>query len=615
MVNCSGVAANQSGGVLIIESVFSQRACLSGIRRSHKIFAKAFCRALPVVAMAFTLPVQGQTPGNIAPPTREELRPPPRSTPERDRKVTIEGGVERTACPLAAPQYQNTRVQIDQVEFNNLKAVDPSELRETYAQYLGSSQPVAVICEIRDAAATLLRNQGYLAAIQVPTQRIENGTIRLEVLYAKVTAIRVRGDAGRSEKLIQSYLEKLTDTELFNRFDAERYLLLSRDLPGYDIRMTLTPAGTGPGELIGEVTVSRTPYRIDMNIQNLAARDTGRWGGQVGGEVYGLTGLGDRTYASFYTTSDFQEQQIVQLGHDFRIGSEGLQLAGQFTYAWTQPDIGAARGAPRIEAETLFASVEARYPLVRRQSFSLRAAAGLEFVDQDIRFIGPLTKDRLRVGYVRLDGEAIDLRGGQSPKWRLRGSLEYRQGLDILGASERCDITCLFTRTPPSRFDGDPTSSLLRFEAEAELALSDDLSVYLRPMAQLSFDRLFSFEEFSGGNYTVGRGYSPGVITGDDGAAVQFELRGARYKPFGQSDITVQPFVFADAASAWDDSRTGANDPHRLLSVGGGVRSNLSDRFRLDMTVAAPTRRAGLQPSKGPVRFLLSLTAKLLPWR
>lgn len=600
---------------MIIESVFSQRACLAGAQRNQKIFAARICRVLPVIALFVALPVQGQTPGNISPPTRDELRPPSRSTPERNRTVKIEGGVERTSCPLAAPQYQDIRVQIDRVDFNNLKAVDPSELRETYAQYLGSSQPVAIICEIRDSAATLLRNRGYLAAIQVPTQRIENGTIRLEVLYAKVTAIRVRGDAGRSEKLIQSYLEKLTDTELFNRFDAERYLLLSRDLPGYDIRMTLTPAGTGPGELIGEVTVSRTPYRIDLNVQNLAARDTGRWGGQIGGEIYGLTGFGDRTYASFYSTADFREQQILQLGHDFRIGSEGLKLAGQFTYAWTEPDIGAARGAARIKAETLFASVEATYPLIRRQSASLRAAAGLEFVNQDIRFIGPLTKDRLRVGYVRLDAEAIDFRGGQSPNWRLRGSLEYRQGLDILGASERCDIICLFTRTPPSRFDGDPTSSLLRFEGEAELAISEDLSIYLRPMAQLSFDRVFSFEEFSGGNYTIGRGYNPGVITGDDGAAIQFELRGARYKPFKKSNIAVQPFLFADAAWAWDDSRNGANDPHRLLSVGGGVRSNLSDRFRLDLTVAAPTRRAGLQPRKGPVRFLLSLTAKLLPWR
>ncbi|OAO01838.1 hypothetical protein A8B75_13880 [Sphingomonadales bacterium EhC05] len=595
--------------------MFFRRRQRRAIPFAQNITSTSFGAALLGLICLLSGPVNAQTPGNIAAPTRDELRPPSRSAPRQERSVEIEGGVERTSCPLAAPQYRDVRIQIDQVEFNNLQAIGQAELRETYAQYLGSSQPVAIICEIRDTAATLLRNRGYLAAIQVPTQRIENGTIKLEVLYAKVTAIRVRGDTGRSEKLIQSYLEKLTNVELFNRFDAERYLLLSRDMPGYDIRMTLTPAGTGPGELIGEVTVSRTPYRVDLNVQNLAASDTGRWGGQIGGEIYGLTGLGDRTYASFYTSAEFREQQILQLGHDFRIGSEGLKIAGQFTYAWTEPDTGAAAGAARIKAETLFASIEASYPILRRQSASVHIATGLEFIDQDIRFIGPLTKDRLRVGYVRLDGQAIDFRGGQAPKWRARGSVEFRQGLDILGASKPCDLICLFTRTPPSRFDGDPTSSVLRFEGEGELALSDDLSFYVRPMAQMAFDRVFSFEEFSGGNYTIGRGYDPGVITGEDGAAIQFELRGARYKLFEKSDIAVQPFVFLDAAWAWDDSRNGANDPHRLVSVGGGVRANLSDRFRLDLTVAVPTRRAGLQPRKGNARFLLSLTTKLLPWR
>lgn len=569
---------------------------------------------------AFTLicspSVLAQTPAGLGAPTREELRPPPLSRPDRERKVEIVGGIERTSCPLADPQYADIRVTIDRVDFNNLKAVDQSELRETYAQYLGSSQPVSIICEIRDSAATLLRNRGYLAAIQVPTQRIENGTIKLEVLYARVTAVRVRGDAGRGEKLIASYLEKLTGNEIFNRFDAERYLLLARDLPGYDIRMTLTPAETGPGDLIGEVTVSRSRYRVDLNVQNLAARDTGRWGGQISGEVYDITGLGDRTYASFYTTAEYREQQILQFGHDFRIGSDGLTIAGQFTYAWTTPDLGRA-GAARIEAKTLFASIEASYPIVRRQAATVQAALGLDFVDQDIRFIGPLTRDRLRVAYVRLDAEAIDFRSGQTPQWRVKGSLQYRQGLDILGASERCDILCLFTRTrtPPSRFDGDPTASLLRFQGEAEFALSSDLSVFIRPVAQLSFDPVFSFEEFSGGNYTVGRGYDPGSITGEDGAGFQFELRGARYKPFKKSDISVQPFVFVDSAWAWDDSRNNANDPHRLTSVGGGVRANISDRFRLDLTVAAPTRRAGFQLRKGKARFLLSLTTKLLPWR
>ena len=187
-------------------------------------------------------------------------------------------------------------------------------MRRTWSDFAGSEQPVAVICEIRDRAATYLRDKGYLAAVQVPTQRIENGVVQLEMLYARVTTVRARGQTGGAEAKLAGYLNKLTEDEIFDRNRAERYLLLARDMPGYNVQLTLKPAGTGPGELIGEVSVIRQPYALDAVIQNLAASETGRWGGQLRGQVFGLTGLGDSTFVSVYSTLDFKEQQIVQIG-------------------------------------------------------------------------------------------------------------------------------------------------------------------------------------------------------------------------------------------------------------------------------------------------------------
>ena len=53
------------------------------------------------------------------------------------------------------------------------------------------------ICEIRDRAATILREAGYIAAVEVPEQRIADGTVRFQVLMARLVGLRVRGDAGR----------------------------------------------------------------------------------------------------------------------------------------------------------------------------------------------------------------------------------------------------------------------------------------------------------------------------------------------------------------------------------------------------------------------------------
>ena len=347
-----------------------------------------------------------------APPTREEVaRPlPDRSDPAVTR-LEVQGGVERAPCALDRPEYQGIRFTLNDVVFDNLRGLAPEALRPAYAPYVGREHPVSIICEIRDRAATILRDAGYVAAVEVPEQRIADGTVRFDVLMAKLVGLRVRGDAGSAERLIADYLGRLTEREVFNRYEAERYLLLAGDLPGYNIRLALRSAGTARGEVIGEVTVRRTPALVDLSVQNFGSRELGRWGGLVRGQLFDLTGLGDRTILAFYSTADFEEQRTLQLAHDFRLGGEGLVIGGQFTYAWANPDIGLA--GVDIDARTLFATLEASYPFVRRQGQTLRGALGLDFIDQDVDFNElPFSRDRLRVAFARATFDALGLAPG-----------------------------------------------------------------------------------------------------------------------------------------------------------------------------------------------------------
>jgi hemolysin activation/secretion protein len=557
-------------------------------------------------------------------PTREELTRPQLAPPAAKSTLNIVGGVERSPCPLANPEFNDVRVTISNVDFNNLKGATPEEMRHTWADFAGAEHPVSVICEIRDRAGTYLRNKGYLAAVQVPTQRIENGQVRLELLYARVTTIRARGETGGAEAKLAGYLAKLTEDEIFDRNRAERYLLLARDLPGYNVQLVLKPAGTGPGELVGEVSVIRRAYSVDFMVSNLAAQETGRWGGQLRGEVYGLTGLGDSTYASIYSTSDFKEQQIVQAGHSFRPGNEGLSVKTQFTYAWTKPASELLEpGDPEIKANTLFATLGFAYPLVRTQSKNLSLGAGFDFVNQKTDFFVPIARDRLRVLWARADFDAIDLQS-RRPKWKVGGTLEVRKGIDVFDASQSCPLSgCPGGATPQGRIDADPTATLVRFNGVAEIGLFDKLAIAVSPRAQYGFDKLLAFEQFTAGNYTVGRGYDPSILTGDSGVGVSVELRGPRLNPFRRLPVTVQPYVFGDAAWAWTRNATledvpGAHfhDPRHLKSVGGGVRGELSDRAAVDMSVAVPLEEVGFfgDHRRPDPRFLLTLTTRLLPW-
>ncbi len=545
-------------------------------------------------------------------PTRDELTRDLPSAPPSRATLNVVGGIERSPCPLADPQYADVKVTIREVRFNNLKGATPDELRPAWAPLAGTEQPVAALCEIRDAAATILRNKGYLAAVQVPTQRIENGIVTMETLFARVVTVRARGQTSGAESKLAAYLSKLTEDEIFDRNRAERYLLLARDLPGYSVQLTLRPAGTAPGELIGEVSVLRRTYSVDMTIQNLAAEQTGPWGGQVRGQVYGLTGMGDVTSLSFYSTAQTREQKILQASHSFRPGSEGLTIDGLFTYAWPRPDIDAAPGVPDLKARTLFASLGARYPLVRSQDSNLWVGGGLDFINQKVDFIGPLSRDRLRVGWLRADWDMVDLRS-RRPKYRMGATVELRRGLSIFNASEGCGGSCAPGEIGPSREDGDPTATVLRASGTIEYAIGKDIALSFAPRAQIGFDPLLAFEEYTVGNYTIGRGYDPAVISGDSGAGASVELRGPRLTPIKRSDLAVQPYVFGDAAWIWNKKVDG--DPEHAKSAGGGVRADLSDRFRLDALLAVPLEKAGLDNRRGNARLLITLTSRILPWR
>jgi len=586
-------------------------------RRSAFLAAATALAWLPAAALA-----QSPPPPTVLPPTREEVtRPDAQLPPPPVPRLEIEGGIERAPCALDNPEFKDIRFTVRGAEFEGLQGLTPSALAPSYSRLVGTEQPISVVCEIRDHAATILRDAGYIAAVEVPEQRIEDGIVRFRVLMARMTQVRVRGNASGAEQAIAAYLNQLTGKPVFNRYEAERYLLLASDLPGYVVRLTLRPAGTVPGEVIGDVTVQRSTGYADFNIQNGGSKALGRWGGVVRGQVYGLTGLADRTTLALFTTADFQEQQTVQLGHDFRVGPEGLVLGGLLTYGWADPSIG---GGSDLEARTLLATLQADYPIVRSIAKNVRGAVGLDIINQDVDLDSiDLSRDRLRVAWTRLafDAASTDHVAGLSfsePKWRFNGQFEVRKGLDIFGASDPCGPTgaaCLAPgQVPPSRFEGNATAFVVRTLLYGEYRPMPRLTFALGARAQVAWDPLLSFEEFSAGNYTVGRGYDPGTLIGDRGWGTQAEIRFGSTVGASARKPAIEGYLFWDHARVKNlDSLFTLDQSNHLDSVGGGARVRF-DRFWLDTSLAFPLTRVGLLDEKPDPRLLISLTTRLWPW-
>ncbi|MCT2557465.1 ShlB/FhaC/HecB family hemolysin secretion/activation protein [Tsuneonella sp. YG55] len=557
----------------------------------------------------------------VTAPSRDDLSvgrdaPPPAS------RLSVEDGIERGPCPLAEPAFAGGMVTFSSVEFTGLPGVPPGELAPSWQRYAGREVPITALCDVRDRAATELRRQGFLAAVQIPPQRIEkNGTVRMDVLAARLVELQVRGDAGGAEKLIEEHLEPLTGEPYFNTRDAERNLLLLRDLPGYDARLTLRSAQRAPGEVIGDIVVDRVPVELVVGAQNMGSRATGREGLFAEIAFNGLLGLGDRTTASIYNTVQLDEQRIIRLGHELALGAGGLRAGGSVLFGRSEPDIAGGGFLSR----TFAAGVYLRGVLARRQANSAFLTGGIEKVDQELTFGGvQLSNDELAIAYARLDHVALDPAslsgtGGYTPgdpRWRALSTLELRKGLGILGASTGCATVanCLPPNIPISNTLADPRSLVVRFEGQYEYRPVPRVTLAMAPLAQWCDGPLLAYEQASLGNYTIGRGLDPGVALGDRVLGSSFELRFGSRVPRGDLSLAIEPFAFVDWARAWLDDGGVNPDPRGVLTAGAGVRGRWKDRFDFGLTFAAPLRRAGYQTERSDPRLLFTLTARLLPW-
>ncbi len=586
--------------------------------------------SVPAIAQGQTTQ-QAVTPPNssqVAPPNRTELIPPTLRQQKRQTTLTIDGGFERAPCALDRAEYADIKLTLKGAEFGGLEKVPGLSLNDAFRGYVGRELPLSVLCDVRAGANSILRGQGYLATVEIPEQNLADGIADFRVVFGRLTSVRVRGEAGPSEALVARYLQKLTGQEVFNTNEAERYLLLADDLPGLNVRLSLRPKADGePGELTGEIAVIRQRGAVFANIQNLGSSAIGRFGGTVQGEIYDITGLGDRTFVTAFSTLEFAEQQTFRVGHDFAVGGEGLRLGGSLTYSTTDPDNGLA--GLDITSESVIGSVFASYPVQRTRQSSAFAEFGLDIVDQNVDVNAfALARDRVRILFVGISGEQTDRASVQrmdgytpfEPKFRLRYGAQVRQGIGILSSSPDCRpnlLACVAGgAAAPSRIEADPTPFLLRYDFGAEYRPTPLLTFALEVQAQVSNDPLPAFEEFAAGSFSIGRGFDPGAVLGDSGVGSTFEVRYGSLAPDDVDAVAFQPYVFTDVAFAWnEDPSRRAFNPDRLWSAGGGVRAVWGDRMQGDFTIAVPLETPDLALRRGDVRVMFSLTARLFPWR
>ena len=470
------------------------------------------------------------------------FRRPARKSPARNRACAAAARVRASRskatssaapCALDAPEFSSIRFTLRGVEFEGLQASRPErELAPVLFRHgRERASRISAVCEIRDRAATILRDAGYIAAVEVPEQRIDDGDRPLP----GADGADDRGPGARRcrpapSRCIAGYLRP-ADQAAGVQPQRCRTLPAARQRPA----RLQCPPDAASGRHRARRSASATSRSSAPRLMPMSTSRTAEQGARPLGRAGPRPALRpDRPWrpddrSALFATADFEEQQTFQLGPRFPPRRRGPGASAMVTYAWANPSIA---GDSSMSSAHLACNGRGQLSVhAQPVAQSARGSRGMDFVNQDVELDGTgFTRDRLRVA---LPGSPLDMLSERSSlpaartpsrKWRLSGQAELARVSTFLARPTMRDARTRLPgdgNVPPSRIEGRASATVLAALCYGEyrpVPQADLLAWRARPVWPAQ--PLLSFEEFAAGNYTVGRGYDPAHLLGDRGFGI-----------------------------------------------------------------------------------------------
>ncbi len=510
-----------------------------------------------------TLPVT-PTPETLPPPEELLQSPPPiRTIP--------------TPIPGQAPEIFTVQ------RFNVVGSTvfSPQELDTVLAPFTNRPLTFSELFQARSAINQLYIEQGYITSgALIPPQTIRRGVVTLMVVEGKLEAINIIG----TRRLDPNYVRvRLSPKKPINekRLRADLQLLKLNPLIK-DISAALK-LGTTPQTSVLEVNVIEAKtFDTQLVADNGRTPSVGSFRRRIQLSEANLLGLGDGLSLG-YNNSDgsngFDASYALPLNS--RNGTVSLSY-GNISSDIIEPPFNALD----INGNSRYYDITLRQPI--SQTPSEEFALGLSATRSESEISSRVLEDfglppselspgadesgRTRISAIQFFQD-----------WTKRSSREviaarsgFNFGIGALNATVN-------EKAPDSRF------FYWRGQAQWVRLLAPETLLVLRGDVQLSPDALVPLEQFSLGGIDSVRGYRQDALLTDSGAFVSGEVRLPIYRSRERQTI-LQLTPFIDAGTTWNTSgrsnRSSGNttDPNTLVSLGVGLRLQLSDRFtaRLD---------------------------------
>ena len=486
--------------------------------------------------------------------------------------------------PRVPGEIQNVPriILVEKFEFVGSTVFSQKELNQVTADFIGQPITFDQLLQAANKVTELYLKKGYITSgAYIPSQEIESGTVKIQVLEGRLEEIKVNIAKGRlNPNYVRSRIALAASKPLnINRLqEALQLLQLNPLIESLDAELT---AGTKPGANSLEVTVRGaktfvTEFRIDNN------RNPGVGSFERGVEISeaNLLGLGDQLSFAYINTdgsNTFEGSYTLPINprngtlrFDYRISNNNI----------VEPPFNKLD----IEVDSREFELTFRQPIIqtatpeRSQEFALSFTAARRESDSSIfgvnfpLFPGADVNGKTRISELNFGQEWLQ----RSRQDVLAARSEFSFGIGAFDAT-------INSSQPDSQFfvwRGQMLYLRRLGEATGKPAIGPNLLV--RSNIQLAGDSLLSREQFSLGGQATVRGYRQDALLTDNGisASVEARLPIARV-PEVEGTLQFAPFI--DFGIGWNTSGN-TPDPNTLVGVGFGLIWQMGDNFtaRLD---------------------------------
>lgn len=514
------------------------------------LWVAAFAAVSPAALVALGQTVQAQVPvgagGQLQqiPPVPLNERPSPDL--HLDRQSTV-----------AVPDAGGPKVMVRSLRVSGATVFGEPELIAATAFVPGSQLDLSDLKTLAARITAYYNSRGYFVAqAYLPQQDLQGGAVTIAVIEGRYGAIEHRNGANVSDRVTNGIFSGLDVGDPVASAPLERRLLLLSDLPGVQVRSTLSPGtAVGTSDLLIETTPGQS-ITGSIEADNAGSRYTGAY--RAGGSLNWNNPTGSGDVLGMRVLTSFSGLAYGRASYQAPVGQLTLGAA----YAHLEYDLGKEFDGLDASGNADVASLYASYPLIRSRDSNLYllVSGEMKWFEDKIGIVDAVSHRRAQVLTAGFSGdEHDDLLGGG---WTAYSASLVVGNLDIRSADERA-LDALAGGTDGSY--GKVQFSLARLQT-----IAGPLSLFASARGQIAFNNLDISERMElGGAYAV-RAYPEGEAYGDQGYVATAEARLTLPK-FAPGNV--QLFGFVDVGEvdfAKDRYFAGVNHAKRS-AYGGGV--------------------------------------------